>query len=139
MSTKYSKLFFVWVFATLVPGAPSIVAEESESAGFSTERLGLLDKSMQGYVDRKQVAGAVALVARRGKVVYHKSFGYRDSRTHPAWPASSEALVGQRLRKRGARLIGRSAITARSWPKFRSTSNWGHSGSMAPRPMWSGG
>ena len=90
MSTKYSKLFFVWVFATLVLAAPSIVAEESESAGFSAERLGLLDKSMQGYVDRKEVAGAVALVARRGKVVYHKSFGYRDVETEA--PMSNDVI-----------------------------------------------
>ncbi len=90
MSTKYSKRFFVWVFATLVLGAPPIVAEESESAGFSAERLGLLDKSMQGYVDRKEVAGAVALVVRRGKVVYHKSFGYRDAETEA--PMSNDVI-----------------------------------------------
>ena len=37
-----------------------------------------LDKAMQGYVDRREVGGCVCLVARHGKVVYHKSFGYRD-------------------------------------------------------------
>jgi len=36
---------------------------------------------MQGYVDRKEVAGAVAIVARHGKVVYHRSFGYRYAET----------------------------------------------------------
>jgi CubicO group peptidase (beta-lactamase class C family) len=49
-----------------------------ESVGFSSERLARLDPVIQGYVDRNEVPGAVALVARHGKVVYHKSFGQRD-------------------------------------------------------------
>ncbi len=49
-----------------------------ESVGFSAQRLARLDPVIQGYVDRNEVPGAVALVARHGKVVYHKSFGQRD-------------------------------------------------------------
>ena len=33
---------------------------------------------LQGYVDRREIPGAVALVARNGKIAYHKSFGLRD-------------------------------------------------------------
>lgn len=51
---------------------------EPAAMGFSAERLDRVDKALQGYVDRKEVAGAVALIARSGKVVYHKSFGHRD-------------------------------------------------------------
>lgn len=50
-----------------------------KSAGFSPERLQRIDARLQDYVDRGDVAGVVGLIARRGKVVYHKSFGYRDA------------------------------------------------------------
>ncbi len=56
---------------------PAIVSEP-ESAGFSSARLVRIDKALQAYVDRKEVPGVVGLIARNGKVVYHKSFGYRD-------------------------------------------------------------
>ncbi len=61
-----------------VIAAPAIISEP-ESAGFSAERLARIDKTLQGYVDRKEVPGVVGLIARRGKVVYHKSFGHRDA------------------------------------------------------------
>lgn len=78
------------LFHQLRLGQTPIVVEKPESAGFSAERFSRLDKSMQGYVDRKEVAGAVALVARRGKVVYHKSFGYRDAETEA--PMSNDVI-----------------------------------------------
>jgi CubicO group peptidase (beta-lactamase class C family) len=57
-------------------GEPKV--HSPESVGFSSERLARLDPMIQGYVDRNEVPGAVALVARHGKVVYYKSFGQRD-------------------------------------------------------------
>jgi CubicO group peptidase (beta-lactamase class C family) len=49
-----------------------------ESVGFSTERLKLLDQSMQGMVDNKQLAGIVTVLARHGKVVQQKVYGRLD-------------------------------------------------------------
>ena len=49
-----------------------------ESVGMSSERLGRLTAALQEYVDEGRVAGAVALVARRGKVVFHEAVGFRD-------------------------------------------------------------
>ncbi len=63
-----------------------------ESQGFSSERFNRLDKAMQGYVDRKEVGGSVCLVARHGKVVYHKSFGYRDVEANA--PMSNDVIFG---------------------------------------------
>jgi hypothetical protein len=40
-----------------------------ESMGFSSQRLGRINTSMQRYVDEKKLAGIVTLVARRGKLV----------------------------------------------------------------------
>lgn len=50
-----------------------------KSAGFSAERLQRIDARLEDYVDRGEVAGVVGLIARHGKVVYHKSFGHRDA------------------------------------------------------------
>ncbi len=58
------------------PSPPS--AATSTAAGFSAERLARIDRFMQDYVDRNQVAGAVGLVMRNGKVVYEKAVGWSD-------------------------------------------------------------
>ncbi|MCU0391682.1 MAG: beta-lactamase family protein, partial [Thermoflexibacter sp.] len=43
--------------------------------GMSEERLTLIDKTLQEYISKKWTHGAVGIVARKGKIVYHKSFG----------------------------------------------------------------
>ncbi len=49
-----------------------------EQVGLSLRRLNRLDEHMQGYIDRKEAAGAVALIARHGKVAYFKKWGHQD-------------------------------------------------------------
>ena len=49
-----------------------------EEVGMSAERLGQLTPVLQSYVDSRQLAGSVALVARRGKLVYFEAFGQQD-------------------------------------------------------------
>ncbi len=60
----------------VMDGVPTAAADE---VGMSAARLERLDRVMQGYVDRREVAGAVSLVARRGKVVHFSTFGSRDA------------------------------------------------------------
>ena len=55
----------------LPPAAP-------EEIGLSTPRLARLGAVMQGEVERGRVPGAVALIARRGRIAYFESFGQRD-------------------------------------------------------------
>ena len=64
--------------------AAPVVLSEPESAGFSSERLERVDRMLQGYIDRREVPGAVGLIARSGNVVYHRSFGYREVETKAA-------------------------------------------------------
>ena len=64
-------------FLTATAAAPRVTSAP-ESAGFSAARLERVDRMLQGYVDRREIPGAVGLIARHGKVVYHKSFGFRD-------------------------------------------------------------
>jgi CubicO group peptidase (beta-lactamase class C family) len=55
-----------------------LVQAEPEQAGFSTERLARIDSVVNDYIDRECFPGAVAFIARHGKIVYYKSFGMRD-------------------------------------------------------------
>ncbi|MCY4594191.1 MAG: serine hydrolase [Bryobacterales bacterium] len=71
------------VLASAAMAAPAVLGEP-ESAGFSPVRLEHVDRMLQGYVDRREVPGVVALIARSGNVVYHRSFGYRDAEAQAA-------------------------------------------------------
>jgi CubicO group peptidase (beta-lactamase class C family) len=55
----------------LAPAAP-------EEIGLSSTRLARLGAVMQGEIERGRVPGAVALIARRGRIAYFESFGQRD-------------------------------------------------------------
>lgn len=57
--------------AILTPGTP-------ESGGFSAARLARLDSGMSDWVKEKWVNGSVAFVARKGKIVFYKAYGYND-------------------------------------------------------------
>ncbi len=47
-------------------------------SGLSSKRLERIDSAIQKTISERRIAGAVALVARRGKVVYLKAFGMAD-------------------------------------------------------------
>ena len=49
-----------------------------ESVGMSHDRLQNLTSVLEEYVENKKLAGAVALIARRGKIVYFESVGQMD-------------------------------------------------------------
>ena len=53
-------------------------ASAPENVGFSSARLGRLSTAIQAGVDRSEIPGAVIIVARKGKVAYLESFGFRD-------------------------------------------------------------
>jgi CubicO group peptidase (beta-lactamase class C family) len=52
-----------------------------ESEGFSTERLENLHRLIQQEVDERQLAGAVTILARHGKVVDYRVYGQKDMAT----------------------------------------------------------
>lgn len=49
------------------------------NVGMSEERLARIDSVCLEAIEKSQIPGAVALVARNGKIVYHKAFGYADN------------------------------------------------------------
>ena len=66
------------VWAVAVQAADPLPRARPEDVGMSAERLASLTPVLKGYVDRQQLAGSVALVARRGKLVYYEAFGQQD-------------------------------------------------------------
>ncbi len=55
----------------LLPGKPS-------ENGISDERLSRIDGFINDHVNQKHIPGAVVFIARNGKVVYYKAYGYSD-------------------------------------------------------------
>lgn len=80
MKTKYSIHFALWLALLLHSNlyAQELVSVAPEKVGMSSERLQFLTTALQQYVDKGQLSGAVALVARHGKIAYLKSFGKSD-------------------------------------------------------------
>jgi CubicO group peptidase (beta-lactamase class C family) len=54
------------------------------TAAFDSSRLARIDTWLQGLVADRQIPGAVAMIVRDGRVVYHKAFGVRDVGTGAA-------------------------------------------------------
>ncbi len=55
--------------------AQSLVKVAPESVGMSSVRLARLTTTLQDYVDNGELSGAVALVARKGKIAYFEAVG----------------------------------------------------------------
>lgn len=73
-------ILFALVACEKSVGKKSTVLTEGspESGGFSPTRLARLDSGMNDWVKKKWVNGSVALIARKGKIVFHKAYGYND-------------------------------------------------------------
>lgn len=56
-------------------------AVSPDSAGFSLARLQRIDSLVHGAIARGEIPGAVVFIARRGQLVFHKSYGVRDLET----------------------------------------------------------
>lgn len=63
---------------TAAAGAEPLPSARPDQVGMSAERLDRIGQLLKGDIDRGQIPGAVALVARKGKVAYFESFGFRD-------------------------------------------------------------
>ena len=80
------------ILATVLVGPDTLLAQQParvanvdmtlvkpESVGFSTQRLENLHSIIQGEIDQKQLAGAITILARHGKIVDYHLYGNRDS------------------------------------------------------------
>lgn len=70
--------------------ALDLTVTKSESVGFSSQRLERFHAAMQETIDKKQLAGMVTILARHGKIVDYKTYGYRDLATKS--PMTQDAI-----------------------------------------------
>lgn len=77
MKSRGVLLCVLMVLASVV-SAQELPKASPESVGLSRERLDRITAVMQGHVDDGRLAGAVALVARKGRVAYLQSVGMQD-------------------------------------------------------------
>ena len=78
----YALLIFPAAAATLPNAKP-------EDAGMSTKRLERIHDTIQQHIDAHDIAGAVTLVARRGRVVHFESHGMMDLEAKKPMPKSA--------------------------------------------------
>lgn len=75
MKTRFTLIALCLSLAAFSQGLP--VAKPDEN-GLSPERLSRIDQLVNDHVKNQWVNGAVVMVVRNGKVVYHKAFGYSN-------------------------------------------------------------
>jgi CubicO group peptidase (beta-lactamase class C family) len=64
------------------PETPETViaaARSGETEGLSSDRLERIDRMMEQAISDGEIPGGVALIARNGKIVYHKAFGQSNA------------------------------------------------------------
>ncbi|MEC8896446.1 MAG: serine hydrolase, partial [Planctomycetota bacterium] len=71
------------LLATLLISCLPLSAQELPSArpeavGLSSEKLGKVDKIVDGLIASNRLAGATVIILRHGKVAYFKAFGQMD-------------------------------------------------------------
>jgi CubicO group peptidase (beta-lactamase class C family) len=77
-------LLLCLLLSALMVAAQELPSAKPESVGLSSERLERIAAKVQQEIDHQRIAGAVTLVARRGKVVWFKSQGALDREAHKA-------------------------------------------------------
>src|SRR5882757_9675252 len=80
---KHQVVSAVILFAILSVPFAALAADplpraKPEDVGMSSRRLALIAKTVNAEIARDQLPGAVLAIARKGKLVYFETFGYRD-------------------------------------------------------------
>ena len=69
---------------TSIKKSPPLTEASPQSQGVSPERLDRIGAMCEAAIENGEVPGIVALVARNGKIVYHKAFGMADNQANRA-------------------------------------------------------
>src|SRR5262245_29079229 len=66
------------ILAPQAPAQQELPLGKPEDVGVSSERLRRIDEVVQRHIDEHHIAGAVTLVARKGKVIHFEAHGLMD-------------------------------------------------------------
>lgn len=73
-----------------IAGAENLPKTKPEKVGLSSDRLGNMDRTVQSWVDDGKISGAIALIARHGKVAKVTAYGMQDKES--GTPMSEDAI-----------------------------------------------
>lgn len=73
-------------------GGQVLEKSHPEVVGVSVDRLKRLDEVIQASIVEEETPGAVVLVARQGRVIYRKAFGYRSKEEELAEPLTIDSI-----------------------------------------------
>lgn len=74
-------VLLAFLLSAAIAWAEPLPSARPEQVGFSPERLDRIGQILKAEIERGKFPGAVALVARKGRVAYFESFGLRDKAT----------------------------------------------------------
>jgi len=79
--TLLSCLFVLstWAQTPSAQKSPMLSPASAQSVGMSDHRLARIDNMCEAAIKNGDVPGIVALVARKGKIIYHKAYGMADN------------------------------------------------------------
>src|SRR5215510_14180912 len=83
-------LALVALAGALPAGAQGLPTATPEQVGLSSAKLAVVTEVVKGEISRGRYPGAVAVVARRGKVAYLQAMGQRDPQTGA--PMTADAI-----------------------------------------------
>jgi CubicO group peptidase (beta-lactamase class C family) len=79
---RHSRVAAATIVVSLLLAGPALAngikTAKPEEVGLSQERLDRIGERMQSYVDSGEIPGALALVARHGKIAYFETWGLAD-------------------------------------------------------------
>lgn len=80
MESLYRMVTLVTLFCLLISSTAlaELSSAKPEDVGLSSERLNRISNTLKAHVEKGKIPGAVALVARKGKIAYFESFGMGD-------------------------------------------------------------
>jgi CubicO group peptidase (beta-lactamase class C family) len=113
--------------AAAAPNGDPLPRAKPEEVGLSSERLNELAKRLNSDIEAGRIPGAVVMIARKGKLAYYETFGFRDKATGAKMTKDTifniasmtkplAALAALQLHERGQLLI--DDPLSKHFPKF---------------------
>lgn len=103
------------IAAVLAPAMAQMLPQAApQEVGMSKERLDRIRPMMEKYIADNQMAGAIAVIARRGKIAYYETFGTMDKESNK--PMAKDAIF--RLASMTKPIVTVAALTLYEQGKF---------------------
>ena len=88
-NSQLIKTFLFLCFASTNLNAQSLIKGRASDVGMSASSLNKIDATMQSYIDENRLADIEVLVARKGNIVYNKSFSKNSAKNNSLYRIAS--------------------------------------------------